>query len=393
MAGIKDPAIKLFGKMIQLHLDSNGDYPPTAVTTDADYGCSDHNILCSKQGKNRGEEKSFTEELANSKIEEERSLSMVFEGCKTPPSPSTPTENPKTLSKKDDQCDQASSTQYRDQNSPKKPDKILRCGRCSSMNTKFCYFNNYNVNQPRHFCKNCQRYWTAGGTMRNMPHLVISAPPNELIDQALRPNGSLITFGSNSPHSESMPPTLNLVETPQSYTPNGKENLGFLSNANLTWTPIPLESRFPVPLYSTLPKCAPATWNLEWVSTPQNFRDQSSLATSSNSSSLGKHARDGSMEKVGNQGLGILKTLRINYLNEAAKSSMWGTLGIKNDKVCSSNGGGFSKGFIILRIPLIMRGVIHAWFCKPIPRHLQGPWLSIKVHTQVVREIKITLFR
>ncbi|KAI8533965.1 hypothetical protein RHMOL_Rhmol10G0051800 [Rhododendron molle] len=45
----------------------------------------------------------------------------------------------------------------------KKPDKILPCPRCNSMDTKFCYYNNYNVNQPRHFCKNCQRYWTAGG--------------------------------------------------------------------------------------------------------------------------------------------------------------------------------------------------------------------------------------
>nr|KYP63909.1 Dof zinc finger protein DOF5.2 [Cajanus cajan] len=51
----------------------------------------------------------------------------------------------------------------------KKPDKILQCPRCNSLDTKFCYFNNYNVNQPRHFCKNCQRYWTAGGTMRNVP--------------------------------------------------------------------------------------------------------------------------------------------------------------------------------------------------------------------------------
>lgn len=51
----------------------------------------------------------------------------------------------------------------------KKPDKILPCPRCNSLDTKFCYFNNYNVNQPRHFCKNCQRYWTAGGSMRNVP--------------------------------------------------------------------------------------------------------------------------------------------------------------------------------------------------------------------------------
>ncbi|GMI72876.1 Cogwheel1 [Hibiscus trionum] len=50
-----------------------------------------------------------------------------------------------------------------------RPDKIIPCPRCNSMETKFCYFNNYNVNQPRHFCKGCQRYWTAGGALRNVP--------------------------------------------------------------------------------------------------------------------------------------------------------------------------------------------------------------------------------
>lgn len=52
---------------------------------------------------------------------------------------------------------------------PPKPSKPVACPRCHSSETKFCYFNNYNVNQPRHFCKNCRRYWTAGGTMRNIP--------------------------------------------------------------------------------------------------------------------------------------------------------------------------------------------------------------------------------
>ncbi|KAK1558722.1 hypothetical protein Q3G72_005824 [Acer saccharum] len=51
----------------------------------------------------------------------------------------------------------------------KRPDKIIPCPRCKSTETKFCYFNNYNVNQPRHFCKGCQRYWTAGGALRNVP--------------------------------------------------------------------------------------------------------------------------------------------------------------------------------------------------------------------------------
>ncbi|KAJ4976268.1 hypothetical protein NE237_001374 [Protea cynaroides] len=45
----------------------------------------------------------------------------------------------------------------------------LRCPRCDSTNTKFCYYNNYNKSQPRHFCKTCRRHWTKGGTLRNVP--------------------------------------------------------------------------------------------------------------------------------------------------------------------------------------------------------------------------------
>uniref|UniRef100_A0A5B7B743 Dof zinc finger protein n=1 Tax=Davidia involucrata TaxID=16924 RepID=A0A5B7B743_DAVIN len=45
----------------------------------------------------------------------------------------------------------------------------LKCPRCESLNTKFCYYNNYNLSQPRHFCKSCRRYWTKGGVLRNVP--------------------------------------------------------------------------------------------------------------------------------------------------------------------------------------------------------------------------------
>ncbi|KAG1359549.1 dof zinc finger protein 4 [Cocos nucifera] len=45
----------------------------------------------------------------------------------------------------------------------------LRCPRCESANTKFCYYNNYNKSQPRHFCRACRRHWTDGGTLRNVP--------------------------------------------------------------------------------------------------------------------------------------------------------------------------------------------------------------------------------
>ncbi|WOL13788.1 hypothetical protein Cni_G22567 [Canna indica] len=45
----------------------------------------------------------------------------------------------------------------------------VKCPRCDSTNTKFCYYNNYNLAQPRHFCKSCRRYWTKGGVLRNVP--------------------------------------------------------------------------------------------------------------------------------------------------------------------------------------------------------------------------------
>ncbi|RRT41422.1 hypothetical protein B296_00041357 [Ensete ventricosum] len=49
------------------------------------------------------------------------------------------------------------------------PEQALKCPRCDSTNTKFCYFNNYSLSQPRHFCKACRRYWTRGGALRNVP--------------------------------------------------------------------------------------------------------------------------------------------------------------------------------------------------------------------------------
>ncbi|KAF6171983.1 hypothetical protein GIB67_029401 [Kingdonia uniflora] len=49
------------------------------------------------------------------------------------------------------------------------PEVALKCPRCDSSNTKFCYYNNYNLSQPRHFCKTCRRYWTRGGALRNVP--------------------------------------------------------------------------------------------------------------------------------------------------------------------------------------------------------------------------------
>ncbi|PWA44355.1 Zinc finger, Dof-type [Artemisia annua] len=46
---------------------------------------------------------------------------------------------------------------------------LVKCPRCGSKHTKFCYYNNYKKAQPRYFCKACKRYWTKDGKLRNVP--------------------------------------------------------------------------------------------------------------------------------------------------------------------------------------------------------------------------------
>lgn len=80
------------------------------------------------------------------------------------------------------------------------------CPRCGSSNTKFCYYNNYSLTQPRYFCKGCRRYWTKGGSLRNVPigggcrknqrgksilrtrHSVYRLAPNESTDHSYGPH-------------------------------------------------------------------------------------------------------------------------------------------------------------------------------------------------------------
>ncbi|KAK8947489.1 Cyclic dof factor 2 [Platanthera guangdongensis] len=111
-----------------------------------------------------------------------------------------------------------------------KPDIILPCPRCKSKHTKFCYFNNYNLKQPRHFCKNCQRYWTAGGSIRNVPvgagrrkgksfpvyhHIRVRDCALDVLGESIRhsPNGTLLSFGTtDAPLCQSMASVIHLAE-------------------------------------------------------------------------------------------------------------------------------------------------------------------------------------
>lgn len=61
------------------------------------------------------------------------------------------------------------SSQIMDGRWKPRTDLVPNCPRCASPNTKFCYYNNYSLSQPRYFCKGCRRYWTEGGSLRNVP--------------------------------------------------------------------------------------------------------------------------------------------------------------------------------------------------------------------------------
>ncbi|XP_058772474.1 cyclic dof factor 1-like [Vicia villosa] len=106
--------------------------------------------------------------------------------------------------KPDDQVDMS------EDKSPNKPDMTVPCPRCNSKDTKFRYYNNFKAKQPRHFCKNCQRYWTSGGTARKMlvgagrrKNKFTNFPLNVLHYSQM---SNVLPFGSNSSDINSTSP-------------------------------------------------------------------------------------------------------------------------------------------------------------------------------------------
>ncbi|KAK4373234.1 hypothetical protein RND71_008618 [Anisodus tanguticus] len=381
--------VKLFGKTIVLPID---DLRSSSVnTTSHDDQITSEGELT--QSKNRDD---FTNSTADESVEPETS-SGISDDPKTHDADKE-TSSPKST-KKEDPSEKVL----------KKRDKILPCPRCNSMETKFCYYNNYNVKQPRHFCKKCHRYWTAGGTMRNVPvgsgrrknkssstlsyrHIMVSDAlqaarfegARGMNLSTFRANGTALAFGSDKvPLCDSMSSILNLAEKSHNSIGNDPSSEACSTTSNSTekgnnsstthdlawkniqafppqvhhfpWPPRPYSvpqtalapSGYPVSFYPPPPYwgCTVASpWNVPWVSPPPSY------STSRTSPTLGKHSRDESStlnpsnsgkedntlkEKDGERSVVIPKTLRIDDLDEAAKSSMWSPLGIKND---SANG-------------------------------------------------------
>lgn len=225
---------------------------------------------------------------------------------------------------------------------------------------------------------------------------------NGIHHPALNPNGTVLTFGADLPLCKSMASVLNIADRNGSSNgfckpeeqPGGsvsdKENRDDHSSRSsvsskdeagkngmsemmsscqafpwpYTWNSVQWNSAvppptfgpasFPVPFYPTPPPpywgCAvPGPWPVPWVIPQAGYTPPNS---GPNSPTLGKHSRDDNVlkiadteegvEKEGNseKSLWVPKTLRINDPGEAAKSSIWATLGIKNDRVDSVGGGG-----------------------------------------------------
>ncbi|ESQ47059.1 hypothetical protein EUTSA_v10027747mg [Eutrema salsugineum] len=420
---MSDPAIKLFGKTIPLpELGGDSSISYTGVSTEHqdqnlvrlsdsctgdDEGMGDSGLAGGGgddggfRGRDSESEKEEKDNECQEEHREEESLRDESSNVATTSGITEKTETTKAAKTEEESSQNGTCSQ---ETKLKKPDKILPCPRCNSMETKFCYYNNYNVNQPRHFCKKCQRYWTAGGTMRNVPvgagrrknknpashynrHVSVTSAEATMQKAAIRtdlqhPNGTnLLTFGSDSVICESMASGLNLADKSMMKTqtvlqePNegglkitvpinpSNEEIGTISSLpkipcvpgppptwpyawnGVSWTVVPF---YPPPAYWGV---SPGTWNsFTWMPQPNS----PSSGSGPNSPTLGKHSRDENAAEPGTgfeetespgrekskpeRCLWVPKTLRVDDPEEAAKSSIWETLGIKKDEKADTFG-------------------------------------------------------
>ncbi|XXG87663.1 hypothetical protein AAC387_Pa11g2295 [Persea americana] len=471
MSETRDPAIKLFGKTIAVPtpeditsaLADDQDHPPSSLQTkmmisheqgEEEEDEEEEKDIPNKRNENEDEDEDQVTQNAEEDSIECDTYSVINEN--PPKTPSIEKEITTGKATKKAQEEESETTSIAKEKAIiKKPDKILPCPRCNSLDTKFCYYNNYNVNQPRHFCKKCQRYWTAGGTMRNVPvgagrrknkssapharHITASeALGTHMHNPPIKPNGTILSFGMevDAPLCESMASVLKIAKKNMQGSHrngfhagagaeaeaeaaaiarfsvpcgNGEEHSGgssaVLSSTeegnrlnlqepathnchhgfptqipyfpgapwNYPWNsaqwssplppPLPAAfcgSSFPMSFYPTGPYWGchmPGTWSVPWPPPLSSSPNTGSSVSASNSPSLGKHSREGNAcdhpektdaSKQGNseRGVWIPKTLRIDDPDEAAKSSIWATLGIKNDKSDGTiKGAGLFKAF------------------------------------------------
>ncbi|KAK6123215.1 hypothetical protein DH2020_043039 [Rehmannia glutinosa] len=345
----KEPEIKLFGRKIFLP-ENGGVVAGGEYSGESSGECSNGrggSVNCDRcsdvsRGKQVDEDQEEGELCETTEQNEDQSTNPSSESDDNPK-----TENDDVLSENHPNTENEQTDSTNDQaKTLKKPDKIVPCPRCNSMDTKFCYYNNYNVNQPRHFCKSCQRYWTNGGTMRNVPvgagrrksknsashcrHITISEAlqENGLIRHVkFNPNGTVLSLDRIHRYAN---PWFRF-EHCRKRVSNG------VTKSNLSTDGVP--AIYPMPYYYTAP-----VWHYSVPNSPNASQNAMCPGPGpSPSSPLGKHSRNGELLRTNNLevresensecSIVVPKTLRIDDPDEAAKSSIWSTLGIKYDSI------------------------------------------------------------
>ncbi|PNX76380.1 dof zinc finger protein, partial [Trifolium pratense] len=299
---INDSSMKLFGRTIFVthnHIDVSTNDSSSEFDHHTHEDLSDHSLHSSLSSSSPLEVNSQTQHDAKryketkskklTSVQDDDEVSQqTTEDLKTPTSSSL-IENQKTPSS-EAETSQLNSTKLDEQSdmsqdkSLKKPDQIVPCPRCKNMDTKFCYYNNYNVKQPRHFCKNCQRYWTAGGTTRNM--LVGAGRRKNKLSSSFssdvsrcRQMSTVLTFGSDS--STSLKKKMNVESHEEKIDTNSYQSFP----PQFPWNPA---MSYPVTFYPNIAYyggCLVPSWSVQPIS-PQSCAP-----------TLGKHSRDGNIFK------------------------------------------------------------------------------------------------
>ncbi|MFQ6624365.1 hypothetical protein Gotur_003365 [Gossypium turneri] len=108
--------------------------------------------------------------------------------------------------------------------------QALKCPRCDSLNTKFCYYNNYNLSQPRHFCKSCRRYWTKGGVLRNVP---VGGGCRKAKRSKTKPSSESTTVAAAAP---AQPQSQQLLDQRKANSHSSSDSSSLIAaNSNVAW--------------------------------------------------------------------------------------------------------------------------------------------------------------
>ncbi|XP_050226217.1 dof zinc finger protein DOF4.6-like [Mercurialis annua] len=118
-------------------------------------------------------------------------------------------------------CPKPASSGALERKSRTQKEQVLNCPRCNSTNTKFCYYNNYSLTQPRYFCKTCRRYWTEGGSLRNIP-VGGGSRKNKRSSLTSSSSSSLTTLTTTSSSSKKLPDLVSNLSQSSAQNPNNK---------------------------------------------------------------------------------------------------------------------------------------------------------------------------